>query len=550
MSEDFNLAQRRALALAAARLRMQSGAQPSSATASDARARLMQTIPAGVDVPPQMPTPRLGSSQDIAGQVPGHVGGMAGAATDGLLLGAGDEYLAALSTVLGVTPDGDAGANWFDYSEPARERFMGALEQIRAEQRAYQEDSPGRAIGAEIAGAVVPALIPGGQIAAARAGTTGARMVTGMAGGAAMAGAYGFNEGEGGFGPRLQSGASAAPVGAGMGVAGALAGHQLQSFLNRRSGNAAVRRAGANAPSTEELRAAGNALYQQVDDAGIAVTPQAYRTMSDRLTAELSENGLDNTTGSLGLTPNAARLSQLLREAGEGADGIPLSEIQRLRRQAQIPAGNAANRTEAALGNRVIETLDGFMDNLEPGQVFSGNGDTAALLGDARNVWGRMRRSELLEEVIDRAQNYRSGPEAGLRAGFQSLLNNRRLMRGFSEGEISAMRRVVNSRDFNTILRQMGRFGLATTGGSSGLGAALGAASGGIVGGPVGAVATTGGATMARLASERATNRLAVLARNVAANGGLPQLPVVGIAPRNALEALTRRGGVAAANQR
>jgi len=49
MSENLNLAQRRAIALAQARLRLQSG------DTSDGRDRLMQTIPAGVDVPPQRP---------------------------------------------------------------------------------------------------------------------------------------------------------------------------------------------------------------------------------------------------------------------------------------------------------------------------------------------------------------------------------------------------------------------------------------------------------------------------------------------------------------
>jgi len=488
-----------------------------------------------------------GRQPEAPAQSPGIVGGVSGAAADGFLLGAGDEYLAALSTVLGVTPDGEGGANWFDYSQPTRERFLQALDQIRSEQAAFQRDRPGLALGAEVAGAVAPAMIPGGQIAAARNVGTGARVVQGMAAGGAMGGAYGFNEGEG-LNDRLEGAARSAPIGALMGGGGALAGQQLQAYLSRRAGNAAVRSAADGAPTTDQLRALGNSLYQQIDDAGVVVAPQAYRDMAGRLTSEMVEGGLDDTTGALGLTPNSARLAQLINEAGDAQDGVPLAAIQRLRRQAQIPAGSVSNRAEASLGSRVVGSLDDFMENLTPGQVSAGNPGAAAMLSQARNVWGRMRRSELLDETISRAQNYRSGPEAGLRAGFQSLLNNRRLMRGFSEGEIAAMRRVVNSRDFNTILRQIGRFGLATTGGSSGLGAALGAASGGIAGGPVGAVATTGAATLARVASERATNRLARTARDVAANGGLQQLPVVGVAPRNALEALIRRGGIAASN--
>jgi len=479
-----------------------------------------------------------------------HTGGMSGAALDGVLFGGGDEYLAGLAAAFGVQPDGQGGARWFQYDLPIAERYETALNQIRAEQRAYSDENPGRALTAELTGALSTALVPAGQIGAAtRMGSTPARMATGAAAGGAMAGIYGFNEGEGGVSNRAEGAADAAPFGALFGATAPLIGRGLEAYLNRRAGTTALRNAASQALPRAELRAAGNALYQRADDAGVAVAPEAFRSMSARLTAEMLDGGLDATQGRLGLTPNSARLAQLLDEAAQQGDGIPLSTVQRLRQQAQIPAGDIANRTEAALGSRAVAALDDFMENLSPDQVSMGNGEAAsAALSQARDVWARLRRSELLEEVIDRAQNYRSGPEAGLRAGFQSLLNNRRLMRGFSEAEVAAMRRVVNSRDFNTILRQLGRFGLALNGGSSGLGAALGAGAGGIAGGPIGAIAVPAAATAARLASERATTNAAQLARNVVAAGGVQNLPVVSPAPRNALEAILRRGGAVASN--
>lgn len=493
-------------------------------------------------VPEQQP------SQPVT--APGNRGGLSGAALDGLLLGGGDEYLAGLAAALGVQPDGQGGAQWFQYDVPLSERYETALNQIRAEQSAYSEGSPGMALTAEIVGALAPALLPAGQVGTAlRSGSTPVRMASGAAAGGAMAGIYGFNEGEGGLANRAEGAADAAPIGAMFGAAAPLIGQGLQAYLNRRAGTAAIRNAASGALPSSELRAAGNALYQQADDAGVRISPEAFRSMSGRLTAEMMDGGLDATQGRLGLTPNSARLAQLLDEAAQQGDGVPLSAVQRLRQQAQIPAGDIANRTEAALGSRAVTALDDFMENLSPAQVSMGDGEAASrALSQARDVWARLRRSELLEEVIDRSQNYRSGPEAGLRAGFQSLLNNRRLMRGFSEAEVAAMRRVVNSRDFNTILRQLGRFGLAINGGSSGLGAALGAGAGGIAGGPVGAIAVPAAATAARLASERSTTNAAQLARNLVAAGGVQQLPVASSTPRNALEALLRRGGAAASN--
>jgi len=111
-----------------------------------------------------------------------HAGGLTGHATQGALWGFGDEYLAGLSAVLGVQPDGEGGANWFDYSRPRQERYETALGQIREELGEYRDENPVAATTAQIAGGVTTAVAGGSVAAPARAATAvgrGAQMVGG-----------------------------------------------------------------------------------------------------------------------------------------------------------------------------------------------------------------------------------------------------------------------------------------------------------------------------------------------------------------------------------
>jgi len=109
---------------------------------------------------------------------------------------------------LGLADEAEAGVRRA-FGQPYDE----TLADIRGGIEAYREDRPVEAMGFELGGAVLPALIPGGGPA------TAAR----MAGrGALEGGAYAFNTGEGGFGER----AARVPGGAALGGAGSVVAGQ------------------------------------------------------------------------------------------------------------------------------------------------------------------------------------------------------------------------------------------------------------------------------------------------------------------------------------
>lgn len=139
---------------------------------------------------------------------------------------------AAQGLTFGVADEIEARAISLTTGRPYRE----VLDEVRGKIKAYQEARPTEALGAEIAGAVLPGLFTGGAGLAA----TGARLLPRVgraaAVGAAEGGLYAFGTGEGGFGERMArvpggaiAGGIAAPI---AGEAAALAMRPAQAVID------------------------------------------------------------------------------------------------------------------------------------------------------------------------------------------------------------------------------------------------------------------------------------------------------------------------------
>lgn len=412
----------------------------------------------------------------------GAVGGGSAAAIDGATFGFGDEYLAGLSAVLGVQPDGQGGANWFDYSQPIGDRYGTALGAIRQEQQAFREDRPGLAMGAELAGAVA---MPGSGAARIVGGarTAGGQVLRAGGVGAVSGGAYAFGEGEGGAAERVAEvpmGATVgAAVGGGLGIAGQGLGRIVQA-LRRTPGQEAA------AEGVEAVREAGQALYRQADASGARIPAQAVADLASGLRERLRGAGYDR-----GLH---GRLGVVLDRIEATRGDLTLREADILRRLASN-AGEGTTPDEARLAGVIREGIDGMVDRL---------GDGSAPLREARSTWAQLHRAERIERAVEAASTYQGGFASGLRAQFRTMLRNPRAMRGFSQAEAAAIRRVAMGGPVEGVLRALGQSlspqglpGMVATGG-----AFLG-------GGPVAGIAAPATGLMAQLMANRLTQRSA-----------------------------------------
>ncbi|MCA3448673.1 MAG: hypothetical protein INF93_18510 [Rhodobacter sp.] len=431
----------------------------------------------------------------------------------------------------GATGPGTFGQN-YDY----------ATAKMREELRRGRENYPVTTTGAEIAGAV---SVPVGGLAST--GTLPVRMAKSAAMTGAMSGTYGFGAGEGGFGPRMENAYSVAPMGAAIGAGIPIAGSALQALMQSRMTANAIKRGARNAPSSDELRAMGNALYQQVDDAGVQIAPQAFDRARGGILDDLRANtGFDELPGPGSLTPNSARANQIMSEASArmGADptaALPFKALDQMRRQAGAAAGNVANKTDQQAGMRIIEGLDDFVKNLGPGDVVAG--DIAALnqaIPKARETWSRMSKSQMIDTAIAAGEGYTSGASSGIRNQFASILRDKKAAGRFTEGERAAMRRVVNG----SIPEQL--LNLA----SGGIGQLAQIGGGGVAGGIPGAFAGAGAAAGTRKLAEGVTRRKAETVRGLVANGGLQSLPQASTALRDLLQRRLQLGTAAMQGQR
>lgn len=413
----------------------------------------------------------------------------------------------------------------------------------RQQERLIEETNPGLSIAADVGGALAAPL---GALGTLGKGASMAKRMAASAGvTGAMGGVYGAMEGETPQ-ERIDDGLSGAGWGAGIGAAIPLVGGAVQKAANARATRKAVKNAAKGAPTTEALRAQGNAAYQAIDDMGVQIKPEAFKNATDDITSTLKQNGLDVLPGGNSLTPKSNRVVDIMDDmnaqmAAEPTAALPFSSVDQLRRKAGVAASDVGNKLESSLGSQTIGKLDDFINTLPEDAVTQG--DAKALgpaINKARDIWQRMSKSQLIDDAIEAGEgNYLSGGSSGIRNQFKRILRSPKLSRGFSDAEKAAMRKVINGTMPEQLLNLLGGgLGQLTT---IGAGGALGSA-GGPLGSAVGAAVGAGLGSVARKASEAVSSRNAETVRAMIANGGLQQTPQASALGRLLTERLMQRG--------
>lgn len=363
-------------------------------------------------------------------------------------------------------------------------------------------------------GGMAAAFTPAGRAAAG--GALGAQAIkAGLASGATQAGMDVINQALGGTeevsAGNIEGGdiAAAAVGGAGGQVLGSYLGQSLARALERRSGDKLISEA---APSIAQLKGASNEIFRRLDESGATIKRAATKTLESRVIPRIMKEGYNPR-----IHPKVGAVLDEFRSAGNR--DMTISEMNTLRRVAQS-AANSLEPDEARLGRIMLEQVDDFLDGLPQGAFVGGKGPQAGpMLKEARDLWGRARRGEMIANAIEDASNQASGFENGLRTQFRSLLKNRRKMRGFTNEQKVAMQKVVQGGKPENVLRALGKFGLTADQSSSMLLSFLGIGGGATVGGVPGAIAVPALGTMARQHAQRITRENAGLASALARAG-------------------------------
>jgi hypothetical protein len=215
-----------------------------------------------------------------------------------------------------------------------------------------------------------------------------------------------------------------------------------------------ARRAMPVAPTNDDLRSAANKIYIQAKNSGLTIRADAYDGLVGDINATLKDEGYHAK-----LHPKVSGVIDALDEAkGQNVD---IGELERLRRIAQ-GAAKSIEPDERRVAGLAIKKIDGFMDGLQPAETTAGDPAVAKTLSDARAIWTKMRKSETIENLIERAQSRATTANgnlaASLRGEFQALLKNKKAMRGFSQTEREAIRKVAQNDSLTGALSALGVF--------------------------------------------------------------------------------------------
>jgi hypothetical protein len=403
----------------------------------------------------------------------------------GATFGFADELAAAASSLTGVGSRGDG-------------TYQGNV----AAERARDKEIPAHiSIPGEIAGGVMTGTglaRSGLTLMNAARPTVGNMALRGATEGALYGAAHGAGSGDDAQ-SRLENALYGAFLGGGTGAAtGAVAGRLAQTKVR--------------APTVDELKAQANAAYEAAERAGVIIDKGSFRNLAQQIQLDMANEGIDQT-----LHPRSmAALSRLMNQD----ENLTLKGADILRRVVRN-AATSTDPSERRLATMMIERLDDYIDNLRPGDILGGNAQAAkTALNEARGLWSRARKGEIIENMVEAARDQASGFENGLRIQARQLLKNKKAIRGFSEAEVDALRQISRGGPVGNILRGLGTFGLDLGKSRNAVGTLLGVAAGGSAAGIPGAVVLPMVGTAARAGSQAITRRNTRLAGELMRQGG------------------------------
>lgn len=405
-------------------------------------------------------------------------------ANQGMTLGFGDELQAGLFAI----PEAIGGAiqgKGFDIGQG----YNTALERVRSIDEASAALNPvanvvGNVTGNALLASRLPSFSKGAQP------TIGSMAARGAADGLIYGALTGFGTGEE-LSDRAQQAVSGGAIGAGLGgIAGSVAG-----ALANKSVAAAT-------PEAQELFDEADALYEAAKNSNVVFPQAQVKSVADDIASRVITEGIDPD-----LHPGATAALRRLQVAAEG--NLTARDAHTIRRVLAAARGDISNPDQARIAGIMTREFDQLLSGAIPDFAQANAVNTIA------------HKAQTIEQTIQKARdmsaaNYSaSGFENALRQQFKNLLTSRTALRGFTDEEVAAIRKVAEGGPIENVLRWVGK--LAPTGVVSG---GLAGGAGYALGGVPGAAAVLGTGIAARGGATASTLNNANLARALIAGGG------------------------------
>lgn len=269
------------------------------------------------------------------------------------------------------------------------------------------------------------------------------------------------------------------------------------------------------APTVQELKGQAGQQYKFAEDVGAVFKKNSYNQFANKLESTLAKEGLDKS-----LQPRVFAALERIKDTKNS--NVTLENMEILRRIGQA-AGSSIDASERRLASIMVDNLDDFVENAQPSQLAKGSSEAVRALTDARELWKRAKKTEIIDDLVASAElraeaNYsQSGIENALRRKLVNLADNPKKLRAFSKEEQALIKSTAKGGTGQNLLRLIGK--LAPTGVVSG---GVSGGFGYLAGGPYGAVGLPVIGGVARKGAEQIGLRNIEQLRNRLATGNMP----------------------------
>jgi hypothetical protein len=202
-------------------------------------------------------------------------------------------------------------------------------------------------------------------------------------------------------------------------------------------------------PTAEELLAQSKANYDILDTSGFQLDNSLFKQHMASLPAKLrSDVGYVES-----VNPKVAgAFRELLSDAPKD-----VAEITALRKIIGGAAGSA-DRSERMVAMKLLDEFDTYVLNAPPSAIISGDAKAMAAWKAARADYAKVKKSELIEDIVSRAEVSQSGKEPSIAQGLSALAKNDKKMRFFTADEQEAIRDAAKGGNLQGVLKTIGKF--------------------------------------------------------------------------------------------
>jgi hypothetical protein len=207
-------------------------------------------------------------------------------------------------------------------------------------------------------------------------------------------------------------------------------------------------------PTAEELLAQSKANYAILDRSSLQFNKNEFNQRMSLLPVHL-----EATEGyvSGGVYPKVdAALARLQADRPKN-----VAEITALRKIIGNAAG-AETASERRMGNILLDDYDTYILNAPPSAIVSGDKAALDAWKTARADYAKVKKSELIEDIVARAEVSQSGKESTIAQGLSALAKNNKKMRFFTADEQEAIRESAKGGVTQSMLRIISTFSPVT----------------------------------------------------------------------------------------